>query len=244
MKEAVFLAVIQAVTEFLPISSSGHLALVSNIISQPPNIFFFAALHLASLAAVMLFVRRKITGLMVRDRRSMRVWGYVVIATVPAALFGLFFKDTIENAFSSFLAIGMCYIFTGIVLFLTKFSKASSAFTMKYACIIGLSQILGLFPGISRSGITISLALFLGVDRKEAAEFSFLLFIPLSIGAFVRAIGEGHYFDMALAVSFVVCFLLSFLFLRLLFFVVEKGAFWLFSIYCVAIGVVSLLLWR
>ncbi|MGB2706497.1 MAG: undecaprenyl-diphosphate phosphatase [Candidatus Omnitrophota bacterium] len=238
MIKGILLAVIQAATEFLPVSSSGHLALISGIISKP-DLFFFTALHLASLVAVVIFTRKEIANLLSFERRYRRIWIYLIIATVPAALCGVLFREAIEKAFSSFFFIGGAFIFTGVILFFTRFSKTHSDLNIKNSIIIGLFQMLALFPGVSRSGMTISSALFSGIDREKAVKFSFLLFIPLSLGAFLLEAREGFYFNAALVISFFVCLIFSLVFLNLLFFVVKKGKLWLFSLYCFAAGLIS-----
>ncbi len=282
MLNKILLAAIQAATEFLPISSSGHLALVSNLISQP-DLFFFTVLHLSSLIAVIIFTRKEIGCLLSFNRQYRKMWLYLAVATAPAALFGFFFRGKIEETFSSFLFIGIAFIFTGIILFLTKFqenrfaitsipwrggfplrfsvvrkvflyfpipSKTYSNLNIKNSLVIGLFQILALFPGVSRSGMTISSALSLGIDREKAIKFSFLLFIPLCLGAFVLEMREellemGNFFcfDLSLIISFFVCLILSLSFLNLLLFIVKKRKFWAFSIYCFVIGFVSLSLY-
>ncbi|MBN1354492.1 MAG: undecaprenyl-diphosphate phosphatase [Candidatus Omnitrophica bacterium] len=241
MTEAIILAIIQAATEFLPISSSGHLALVSSLISQP-SLFLFTALHLASLVAVIIFTRNEIAQLVRFDKKYRKMWLYLVISTIPAGLCGVLFSDLVEKAFSSNLFIGAAFIFTGFILFLTKFTSVHSGLNGRNALIIGLFQVLGIFPGVSRSGMTISSALFLGIDREKAAKFSFLLFMPVSLGAFLLELGHGFYFNAALLVSFLVCLILSLLFLKLLLAIVKKGQLWFFSFYCVAVGIVCLFL--
>jgi undecaprenyl-diphosphatase len=241
MVHDLFLAIVQAATEFLPVSSSGHLALISNLVSKP-DIFFFTVLHLASLAAVLVFTRKEIAWLARFDARARRIWGCLAIATVPAVLAGFFFNGVIKQAFFSYRLLGAAFIFTAVVLFSTKFTKQRTHLGYGRALVIGLCQALALFPGVSRSGMTISAALLLGIEREEAAKFSFLLFIPLSAGAFLLESGDGFYFNASLAVAFIVCFLFSLLFLHLLFSLVRKGAFWVFSLYCLCVGIVSFLL--
>ncbi len=241
MINEIILAVVQAATEFLPISSSGHLALVSNLISSP-DLFFFTALHIASLLAVLIFLRREIFDLLSFRPQYNRLWIYLIIATIPAALVGYLFSDVIEAMFSNFLFLGIAFIFTGIVLLFTKFSKVYSKLNWKNSLFIGLMQILALFPGVSRSGMTISAGLFSGIEREKAVRFSFLLFIPLALGAFVLKLG-AFFFSWSLLVSFLVCFVLSLVFLNLLSLIVRKGNFWMFSFYCFIVGVVSILLW-
>lgn len=240
MLNEILLAIIQAATEWLPISSSGHLALLSNIISEP-NLFFFTTLHLASLIAVLIFVRKEIFTLVTFKKEYRKLWLYITIATIPAALFGFFFKETIEKTFSSFLFLGIAFLFTAFVLFLTKFTKIYARLNIKNSFFIGLFQALALFPAISRSGMTISAGLFSGIEREKATRFSFLLFIPLSIAAFLSEI-QQLYLSLSLVISFFVCLILSFLFLNLLFVIVKKGKFWLFSIYCFVLAVLSIVL--
>ncbi|MFH1593204.1 MAG: undecaprenyl-diphosphate phosphatase [Candidatus Omnitrophota bacterium] len=239
MFSGILLAIIQAATEFLPISSSGHLAIATNLISQP-DLFFFTALHLASLIAVLIFTRKELASLVKFKKETRNLWLFLMIATIPSALFGFFFRSRIEGTFSSFLFIGIALCFTGVILFFTRFTKGGSDLSIKSALIIGLFQTLALFPGVSRSGITISCALFLGIGREKAAKFSFLLFVPLSLGAFMLEGLEGCYVNLALGISFLTCLILSLLFLNLLIFILKRDRFWLFSIYCVLAGLVTL----
>ncbi len=240
MLNQIILAIIQAATEFLPISSSGHLALFSNLISQP-DLFFFTMLHIASLFAVLIFCRREIRDLLILDRKVRKLWIYLIIATIPAGLFGYFFKSFIQSAFSNLFYIGGGFIFTGLILLLTKINFSKSKLNWKNSLFIGLMQVLALFPGVSRSGMTISSGLISGIEKDRAVKFSFLLFIPLVLGAFVSEIGE-FYFSWSLLVSFLICFVFSFVFLNLLYLIVRRKKFWIFSIYCFVVGVVSLLL--
>lgn len=241
MLQEIFLAFIQAATEFLPISSSGHLAFFSNIISEP-NLFFITMLHIASLIAVIIFTRKEIYSILKFDKESRKMILFLIIATIPAALFGFLFKDLIEGAFSSYLFLGIAFIFTGGILFLTKFNYKSSKQSFLNSLTIGLFQILALFPGVSRSGMTISSGIFLGLEKERAAKFSFLLLIPLAIGAFIFEFGEA-YFSISLLVSFFVCLVMSLLFLNILMKIIIKDKFWLFSFYCFLIGVISLIIY-
>jgi len=240
MANEILMAIIQATTEFLPISSSGHLALLGNLISEP-NLFLITILHFASLLAVLIFTRKEISYLLKFNRESNRLLIYLIIATIPAGIFGFIFKDMIEQSLGSYLFLGVSFLFTGTVLLLTKIPVKKSILNSKNALIIGAFQILALFPGVSRSGMTISTALILGIEKEKAAKFSFLLFIPLIIGATILEIGEA-YFSIELIIAFIICFVLSLAFLNLLLYILRKGSFWMFSIYCFIIGIISLLL--
>ncbi len=241
MLNEILLAFVQAATEFLPISSSGHLALFSNLFSEP-NIFFFTVLHLASLIAVLIFTRKEIKLLFEFNNQSKKLWTFLIIGTIPATLFGYFFLDLIKSSFSSYLFLTIAFFFTGIILLLTKFTEGNKKLNAKNSLIVGLAQILALFPGISRSGTTISTGLFLGLNKEQATKFSFLLFIPLAIGAFILERGEA-YFSTSLLISFFVTLVFSLLFLNVLLEVVKKNKLWMFSFYCFAVGLVSLGLW-
>lgn len=234
------LALIQAATEFLPISSSGHLALISNLISEP-NVSFFVTLHLASLFAVVIFTRKEIYSLLKFDKPSLKLWIYLIIATIPAVLVGFFSKSTIEAMFSSYFFLGIAFIFTGIIIILTKFSKTNSKLNIKNSFVIGLFQVLALFPGVSRSGMTISSGMFFGIPREKAAKFSFLLLIPLTLGAFLLEINKIN-FSIKIIPPLLVCLAASLLFLNLLMKIIIKEKFWVFSIYCFILGIVSLII--
>ena len=239
MLHNILLAIVQAATEFLPISSSGHLALLSNFM-KGQDLFFFTTLHIASLFAVLIFTRKEIFDLLSFKKEFRLMWLYLILATIPAAGVGFFYKNVVERSFSSMIFLGCAFIFTGIVLFLTRFTKTGTKLSVKKAIIIGLAQTVALFPGVSRSAMTISSALFLGVERERAVKFSFLLFIPLSLGAGLLELGEGAYFNVALVISFFICLALSVLFLKLLYVIVKKEKFWIFSFYCIFIGLVTL----
>ncbi len=241
MLNFIFLAILQAATEFLPVSSSGHLALFSYF-TGGVDLFLVTWLHLASLFAVIVFTRKEILKLVSFKKPYRKLWVFLMIATIPAALIGFYFGKNISASFSSPAFIGISYFFTALILFLTKFSKETSNISLKNSVIIGLFQSLALFPGISRSGITVSSALFCGVKKEEAVKFSFLLFIPLSLGAFFIGSKKTFYLNMESSVSFIVCFFASLFFLKLFFKITKKGKIWLFSIYCALMGLLSLIL--
>ncbi len=241
MFQEITLAIIQAATEFLPISSSGHLALVSNLISQP-NLFFFTALHLASLLAVLIFTRKEIFNLLTFKPEYKKLWFYWIIATIPAGVIGIIFQDFIESTFSSLFYVGIGFLFSALILFLTKFSHEYSGLNAKKSLLIGIFQAVAILPGVSRSGMTISAGLFQGLNRETAAKFSFLMFIPVSLGAFLLEL-KDFYFDSGLLISFIICFILSYVFINLLFRIIKQGKLWWFSIYCLIAGIVSLSLY-
>jgi len=241
MLKEIGLALIQASTEFLPVSSSGHLAVVQKLINFP-DLGFILLLHIASLFAVLIFVHKELWGLITFDPEYVSWWKYLIIASIPAAVFGFIFKSTIEKAFSSYLSLGIAFLFTGIILYNTRYSPSGKDLSSGAAWYVGFFQVLALFPGISRSGMTISSALFKGIQRDKAAKFSFLLSIPLIVGA-VLLESTKIYISTPIIIAFFVCLVASLVFLYLLQKIVKQGHFWLFSFYCFLVSILCFLLY-
>ena len=194
---AFFLALIQGFTEFLPVSSSAHLILPSAIFGWPDQgLAFDVAVHFGSLGAVILSLRleiyRVITGMRVgmgrRYPRHAKLGWLVGLATLPAVIAGLFAKDFIETELRSELVIAWSTIGFGLLLWWANHQSGRGGFAkirVKEAVVIGLAQALALIPGTSRSGITLTAGLWLGLSRTVAAKFSFILSIPVIFGAAV-----------------------------------------------------------
>lgn len=194
---AVVLALLQGVTEFLPISSSAHLILPSQLLGWPDQgLAFDVAVHLGTLTAVVTYYRKDLiamiggawTGVSERQMNAdLKLGLLVVLATLPAIVAGVLFKDVIETELRAVTVIITTTLFFGAVLWLSdivgKRSRALDSIGWRDALLVGLAQALALIPGTSRSGITITAALFLGYKREDAARFSFLLSIPVILGA-------------------------------------------------------------
>ncbi|MES0372135.1 MAG: undecaprenyl-diphosphate phosphatase [Mariprofundaceae bacterium] len=193
--QAMALALIQGLTEFLPISSSAHLALVPLLSEWPDQgLAFDCVVHLGTLTAVIIYFRTELSGMtkgfgktiaarsMTVDREGQMAW-FIGLATIPVGIAGLVFKDVIENELRSIEVIAYASIVFGLLLWWAdrtgKRRKQDDAWTLKDAMFIGLAQAIALIPGTSRSGITMTAALMLGYTRKAAARFSFLLSIPV-----------------------------------------------------------------
>ena len=192
--EAIVLGIVQGLTEFLPISSSGHLRIVPAMAGwEDPGAAFTAVIQLGTMAAVVLYFRKDLIAIMrtwlasLRDRslrreRDARLGWYLILATVPISIIGLAFSDQIENGARDLYLIAIMLIVFGIVLLIAeKVSRRDrdiETITGRDALIVGFAQALALIPGVSRSGATISAGLLLGFDRVAAARFSFLLSIP------------------------------------------------------------------
>lgn len=193
--QTLLLALIQGITEFLPISSSAHLILPSQLLGWPDQgLVFDAAVHLGTLIAVVTYFRRDVAQLLsawfgqfagrVSDHNTRLAW-FIIAATIPAGLAGLLFKDFIEVNLRSSLVIAVTtLVFGGLLWFAdikNQGTKTLAQFTLKAAIIIGCAQALALIPGTSRSGITITAALILGFSREDSARFSFLMSIPIIV---------------------------------------------------------------
>jgi len=192
--EAIILGIVQGLTEFLPVSSSGHLVLLQKIFGiEQQSLFFDTMLHAGTLIAVFVVLWKDIWALL--KKPIQKLTGFLILATIPAVITALIFGDTIENLFTSAQLLGICFLITTALLItaelLTKRSRGSNNLkkaenmTWLDALIIGLMQAIAIPPGISRSGATISGALFRKLDRDFAARFSFLLSIPAILGAVV-----------------------------------------------------------
>ena len=236
-------ALVQALTEYLPISSSGHLAVLASFFSFP-DLFVFTALHFASLIAVLIFFKREIIALFsFKKVESRKTLFFIFIGILPAGIFGFFCHHLIEKMFSSLLVIAIAYFVSACFLFLTKFAvNKNKDLTLKSVLIIGFVQMAALLPGISRSGITISTGLLLGIDRKKAMTFSFLMYIPLAFAAFLKELltkGVAS-LNTELFLPFLLCIVFSLLCLKLLKVIIKKDFFWMFSFYCFFMMLLSL----
>ena len=190
--EAIILGIVQGLTEFLPVSSSGHLVLLQRVFNiNEPSLFFDTMLHLGTLTAVFVVLWKDIWEILKNPIQKLTL--FIIIATLPAVIAALTFKDAIEEIFISAKFLGICFLITTALLvtaeILSKRAKASGnikdAKDMNWihALIIGVMQAFAIPPGISRSGATISGALFCKLDREIAARFSFLMSIPAILGA-------------------------------------------------------------
>ena len=249
--DAILLGIIQGLTEFLPISSSGHLVLTQEILGvKQPGISFELILHLGTLLAVLVYFRRQLVALIrsifdsnLMQERSMIM--FIIAGTIPAVIVGLFFKDYFEQAFGSPAFTWAMLIVTGLILFATKLvKKGDRQVTLLAAIIMGIGQALAILPGISRSGSTIATGMLFGVKPSDAAEFSFLLAIPAILGAVVLKIDDLLAIDTALIGQYVVGTIFSFIFglaaVSMLLAVIKRGKLEYFAYYCVAVGAVGL----
>ena len=243
--DAVFLGLLQGLTEFLPVSSSGHLVLGQHLLGvKQPGVAFEVLVHLGTLASVVVYFRRRlwrlVKSLYTRElSEERRIIGLLIVGTVPAVLAGLFLEDFFERAFSDPLVTSIMLAVTGLILLSTRFvRKGERAPDLKSSLIMGIGQALAIMPGISRSGTTISAGLLVGVRPSEAAEFSFLLAIPAIAGAALLEWRALFNLGAELAGPYAVATLLSFasglLAVYAVLAVIRRGHFEYFAYYCFA----------
>lgn len=186
MLEALLLGLVQGATEFLPISSSGHLALIQNYFSLDFGADFDVFLHLGTLLATFLFFKKEISQL------SSKYLKLILIATLPALVIGLLFQDIILSLFTSSSVVGIGLLITSFALLFTANKSGDKQLTASDSLLIGIAQAVAMIPGISRSGSTITTSLFLGVKQSDAFTFSFLLSIPAISGASLLNLLSSH----------------------------------------------------
>lgn len=259
--QAIFLGVLQGLTEFLPVSSSGHLVITRQFldINEVP-ILFDIFLHLATLAAVVVVFRRRILailGALIRigqnepreeDLENRKLFVWLLVASVFTGGLGIAFSflhiETIPRLVSSL------FVVTGVLLLFSRGRHGEVEYRnigWKQALITGIGQGFGVFPGISRSGITISAALLSGMTREKAGEFAFLLSIPAILGALVIKIGEADALmrvvsPLGLTLGILASFVVGLISLILLLRIVRQGKLYLFALYLVPLGIVTFFL--
>ena len=267
--QGIILGIIQGLTEFLPVSSSGHLVLGQIFFgiteSQLP---FDISVHMGTLLAVLVVYASDIRAILVsvfgfiskavslkpmahllKEDKNLQLAGLIIIGSIPTAFIGLVIKQFEHILFASEVLVGFMLILTGTILWTSKNFYSSKnkkdGFSIKKALIIGVGQGLAVIPGISRSGTTIALGMFLGLDRHNAAKFSFLLSIPAILGAQILSIKDminsGLVIDSITIYATIVSFITGLLALKLLLSLVHAGRFHLFAPYCWLIGSLVLL---
>ena len=243
--EAVALAIVQGLTEWLPISSSCHLVIVQQLFGIKASVAFDVMLHFGTLLSVVYFLRKDIAKLLKFDEESKRIIAYIICASLPIALLGFAFKSFFESLFSSLFAVALALILNGFVLYSTKFFEGKKKLNFSKAFAIGLAQAFSIIPGISRSGITISAGLINKIDKKQAYKFSFLLSIIAILGANFFELGEIDISSEpieSILLGIAVSALVGFLALRTVVKLVLSSNFYKFAYYCWLLGFLILLL--
>lgn len=244
--EVGILSIVQGICEWFPISSSGHLAIFHNLFGFQ-DLAFDVFLHLASILAVILLFWKEIVGIFnLKKKDNWRYLLLLLIGVIPAGIAGLLLKDWIEGFFSSLFYLGIFFILSGILVYSTKFFRERKEKIGWFdGLFIGIFQAIAILPGISRSGSTISAGLIRGINKEKALKFSFLMAIPLILGASLLELKDLAYSNINLnflILSFILTFIVSLVTIRILLKIVRSNRFYLFGIYNIIIGM-GVLIW-
>ncbi|RMA66333.1 undecaprenyl-diphosphate phosphatase [Ulvibacter antarcticus] len=254
--EAIILGIIQGFTEFLPVSSSGHLEIGKAILGDTSvpeeSLLFTVILHFATALSTLVVFRKDvweiISGLLkFKWNEETQFTVKIIVSMLPAVIIGLLFEEQLESFFGGNIAfVGAMLIVTAILLWLADRSKnTGKPVTFKDAFIIGISQAIAMLPGISRSGATISTSVLLGNDKSKAARFSFLMVVPLIFGKIAKDIVSG---DLAaesanfstMGLGFIAAFVSGLIACTWMISLVKKSKLSYFAIYCVIVGVIAI----
>ena len=257
--QALILGIIQGLTEYLPVSSSGHLAIGSALfgIDGSENLAFTVAVHVATVLSTLVILWREISwifkGLFKFENNAETQYVInILISMIPIGIVGLFFKDYVEQIFGSgLLIVGCCLLMTAALLIFSFYAKPriKDTISKKDAFIIGMAQALAVLPGLSRSGSTIATGLLLGNKKERLAQFSFLMVIPPILGEalldIIKAMKGQEVFGgiepLPLIVGFLAAFISGCLACKLMISIVKRGKLVYFGIYCAIVGVVLLM---
>ena len=268
--EALWLGLLQGLTEYLPVSSSGHLAIGSALlgIESEENLMFTVAVHVATVLSTLVVLGKEIVSLfkgtfsplqggtgLNRLNADQRYMLNIVISMIPIGIVGVFFKDAVEEIFGSgLLIVGCCLLFTAALLAFSYFARPRQRENISawHAFIIGCAQALAVLPGLSRSGTTIATGLILGNNKERMAQFSFLMVIPPILGEalldILKASKEGFsaaFGDLtisALVVGFLAAFISGILACKWMIGIVKKGKLIYFAYYCLVVGIITIAL--
>jgi undecaprenyl-diphosphatase len=266
--QATVLGMLQGLTEFLPVSSSGHLVLLQNLFGlTEPELMFDISLHMGTLVATCVVFFQEIKAIVdtllhlpalirtsgpvrvYRENREVRLAVLIVVGSIPTAVLGILFHEVADRIFSSVRVVGFTLLITGMLLWLTRHippgGRRIPGMTLKDSLTIGLAQGIAILPGISRSGSTICTALFLKIDREVAGRYSFLLSIPAMLGALVMGLRSdtiSHSVTGAnLALGTATSAVVGFIALKILLHVVKQGHLYRFAPYCWLVGSLTLI---
>ena len=254
--QAIILGIIQGLTEFLPVSSSGHLELAKVVFnsdySSKESLLMTVVLHFATAISTIVIFRKEvvsiIAGLFSKNDNTQRVFSFkIIISMLPAAVVGVFWNDLIESLFNEqVLLVGIMLIVTALVLYLADKSKPTAIdVSYRNSFVIGVAQAIAILPGISRSGATIATSVLLGVDKESAARFSFLMVVPLIFGKIAKDLFSDDLLvssidAIGLSFGFIAAFITGLFACKLMISLVKKSKLVYFSIYCSIVGIAAI----
>lgn len=255
--DSIILGIIQGLTEFLPVSSSGHLELGKAILGDnsvpEESLLFTVVLHFATALSTMVVFRKDILEIIkgvlkFKWNDDLQFVSKIAISIIPAVIVGLFFEEQLEALFGgNILLVGSMLIITAILLFLADKAKdTNKKVSFKNAFIIGIAQAIAMLPGISRSGATISTSVLLGNDKTKAARFSFLMVVPLIFGKIAKDVLSGdisteNHNITSLSVGFIAAFVAGLFACTWMIALVKKSKLSYFAIYCSIVGVIAII---
>jgi undecaprenyl-diphosphatase len=258
--ESIILGIVQGLTEFLPVSSSGHIELgkaIFDINENEAGLLFTVTLHFATALSTIIVFRKDILELIkgifkFRWNSETKFVFFIVLSIIPAAFVGLFFKDYIDGFFSgNIILVSFMLILTGILLFLSdKLSRKDGLVNTKNALLLGAVQAIAILPGISRSGSTIAVAVLLGINRERAARFSFLMVLPLIFGAMAKEIMDfssiesnvsSSSIDMTIIAGFLAALVSGIFACKWMIAIVKRSRLVYFAYYCWLVGLIGLI---
>ena len=264
--EAIVLGVLQGITEFLPVSSSGHLVLMQHFLGiKESQVFFDVMLHFGTLGAVIIVYYQLIGSLMrtgfatlfqadfyrhprltISNSPDLRLIWFLLLGSIPTGLIALLFKDSLEAIFGKPMVVAGMLIITGLILQLSRLGQrrrqTETPLRAWHTPLVGIVQGLAIIPGISRSGSTISISLLLGLSPQVAAQYSFLLSIPAILGAVILKLKDVEKITIAptvIVAGILTSFIVGYIALRFLLAMLNRGKFSIFSYYCFALGIVA-----
>ena len=254
--EAIILGIIQGLTEFLPVSSSGHLELVKTIqgqdLSGESSMMMTVVLHFATALSTVVVFRKDIAEIIkglfqFKINEEFLFALKIVISMIPAAIVGILYDDLIESFFGGqVLLVGIMLIVTGLLLFLADRAKnTTKEVSISNSIVIGIAQAIAILPGISRSGATIGTSVLLGIDREKAARFSFLMVVPLIFGKMTKDLLSSDFSTEgvsmgAISVGFIAAFATGIIACTWMISLVKKSKLSYFSYYCFVVGIIAI----
>jgi undecaprenyl-diphosphatase len=246
---SIIMGLLQGLTEWLPVSSSGHLVLAQHFFNVKERTLFDAILHLGTLLAMTVYFRKDIRPMMnLKNPTTPKI----IIASVPIIVIGFVFSDMIENAFSLTILVAVLLVVNGCVLWVNAFLKSKGVqelkneknnldISKKNSITIGLFQVFALLPGISRSGTTITTGRVLGLDWKTAAKFSFFIsFLPVAGAAWFKIVTDWQEFQVLYLLGFFIAFIVGYATIDLMMRILGMGKFHYFGVYTIIVGIVMI----
>jgi undecaprenyl-diphosphatase len=253
--QGLVMGIVQGLTEFLPVSSSGHLAAARHLLHAElaTDVGMEVAVHAGTLLAVLIFYRRRLWRIIadaISNRADGRAWlGWLIVGTIPAGVAGLAIKDRVDELFNSLQLVGGGWLITAVLLIVAERLARHSAQTERIgwirALVIGLGQMVAILPGISRSGSTIATALMTGVQRQRAVDFAFILSLPVVFGAIVLTVPDwvsgAATLDAAVVVGAIAAGISGYVAIAWMIRIVTGGKLVWFAAYCLVLGLVALI---